>query len=115
MRNEFNPFIFSLHAVQPQTYRHTCAIKVESVNRKKVSVKLIALVAAFKVNLRFEVEAREQPIGSVAPVGDLYTDTDTDTGSTCYFSYNYFFILERAISLQKALVSRLIILLISST
>ena len=79
MRNEFNPFIFSLHDLQPQTYRRTCAIKVESVNRKKVSVILVALVAAFQVNLRFEVEAREQPIGSVAPLGDLSTLTLTLT------------------------------------
>lgn len=82
-----------------------------------MSVKLIALVAAFKANLRFEVEAREQPIGSVAPLGDLSTDTetDTDTDSTCYSSYNYFFILEKTISLRIAFVSRLIILLISFT
>ena len=115
MRNEFNPFIFSLHDLQPQTYRRTCAIKVESVNRKKVSVILVALVAAFQVNLRFEVEAREQPIGSVAPLGHLYTDTDTDTDSTCYSSYNYFFIHERTIFLRKVFVSRLVILLISFT
>ena len=90
MRNEFNPFIFSLHAVQPQTYRHTCAIKVESVNRKKVSVILVALVAALRVNLRFKVEAREQPIGSVAPLGDLSTLTLTLTGLAVLLTIFFF-------------------------
>ena len=85
------------------------------MNGQKVSVELIALVAALKVNLRFDVEAREQPIGSVAPLGDLSTDTDTDTDSICYSSYNYFFILEKTISLRITFVSRLIILLISFT
>lgn len=107
--------LFLAYVLCNRKHTGTLVIKVESLNKKKMPVKLIALVAAFQVNLRFEVEAREQPIGSVAPLGDLFTDTDTDTDSTCYSSYNYFFILERTISLRKAFVSRLTILLISFT